>query len=130
MVRLAAKREATQHAVTKLGLTERRACQLVSIERSTFRRKSIQAEPEVLRTRIKELAELRRRYVYRIYKEEKLFLKIRKRKRLASVVRVPTQPPQRRRQLYSRMSRDRSRHQSYRPARDRSFRANYVHSRF
>jgi putative transposase len=113
VVGLAAKREATQHAVSVLGFTERRACQLVSIERSTFRRKASRCEPQGLRTRIKELAELRRRYgyrrlyvllkregftankklVYRIYKEEKLSLKIRKRKRLASVVRIPTQPP-------------------------------------
>ena len=113
MVGLVAKREATKHAVTALGLTERRACKLVAIERSTYRRRLSRAEPAGLRARLKELAEHRRRYgyrrlhvllkregfnvnkklVYRLYKDEKLSLKIRKRKRLASVVRVPIAPP-------------------------------------
>ena len=113
MVGLAAKREAAGHAVKTLGLTERRACQLVSIVRSTFRRKRNRPEPAGLRARLKELAEYRRRYgyrrlhvllkregftsnrklVYRIYREEKLSLKIRKRKRLASMVRVPMAKP-------------------------------------
>lgn len=113
MVGLAAKREATAFAIATLGFTQRRACKLVSIVRSTFRRKSKRPEPPGLRARIRELAELRRRYgyrrlyvllrregmnvnrklVYRIYREEKLSLKIRKRKRLASVVRVPIAPP-------------------------------------
>lgn len=113
MVGLAAKREATKHVVVALGLTERRACKLVAIERSTFRRRLNRAEPAGLRARLKELAEYRRRYgyrrlhvllkregfnvnkklVYRIYKNEKLSLKIRKRKRLASVVRIPAATP-------------------------------------
>jgi putative transposase len=73
----------------------------------------MRSEPAGLRSRLKELAEHRRRYgyrrlyvllrregfrvnkklVYRMYKEEKLSLKLRKRKRHASVVRVPMPPP-------------------------------------
>lgn len=113
MVGLAAKREATSHAIRVCEVTERRACKIISIERSTFRRKKNLKEPSGLRKRLKELAEYRRRYgyrrlhvllrregfkanrklVYRLYREEKLSLKVRKRKRLASIVRVPIAPP-------------------------------------
>lgn len=113
MVGLAAKREATSHAIRVCEITERRACKIISIERSSFRRKKRLKEPDGLRSRLKELAEHRRRYgyrrlhvllrregfranrklVYRIYREEKLSLKVRKRKRLASVARVPIAPP-------------------------------------
>lgn len=100
--------------MSALGITQRRACKLLSMVRSTFRRKKSRAEPAGLRARMKELAELRRRYgyrrlhvllkregygvnrklVYRLYREEKLSLRVRKRRRLASVVRVPIASPQ------------------------------------
>lgn len=113
MVGLVARREATRHAIAVHAMPERRACRLISLERSTFRRRSSRPEPPGLRSRLKELAEHRRRYgyrrlhvllrregfkankklVYRIYREERLSLKVRKRKRLASVVRVPMPSP-------------------------------------
>jgi len=113
VVGLAAKREAAAHAVSTHPVSQRRVCEILRLHRSTLRRKSKRPEPAGLRTRLKELAEHRRRYgyrrlhvllkregctsnrkrVYRIYREEKLSLKIRKRKRLASVVRVPTVKP-------------------------------------
>ncbi len=113
MVGLAAKREAAGHALKQHAISQRQACKLLKIERATLRRKLARAEPAGLRARLKELAEYRRRYgyrrlhvllrregfranrklVYRLYREEKLSLKIRKRKRLVSVLRVPMAAP-------------------------------------
>ena len=89
-------------ALQELGISERRACELVTIGRSTFRYQSQEPEDGELRARIKELAERNRRYgyrrihvllqrekleanhkkVYRIYREEGLAIRKRRRKKL------------------------------------------------
>lgn len=93
--------------------SERRACRLVQLPRSTKRYKKHRAEPPGLRQRLRELADERRRYgyrrlhyllrregyrankkqTYRIYREERLSLRVRKRKRLVAAVRVPMPEP-------------------------------------
>ncbi len=61
----AARREAWQAAQEKLGLSQRRACRLVGIQRSVARYESKNQEPSELLTRLKELAWERKRFGYR-----------------------------------------------------------------
>lgn len=104
-------------AVTKgleAGLSERRSCWLVGLERKTFRYRSRRPGREDLRSRLRALAEERIRWgyrrlhvllrregiqanhkaVYRLYREEGLAVRRRKRKRV-SVPRRPMLLPQR-----------------------------------
>jgi putative transposase len=106
-------------AVEELGLSQRRACRLVGIRRSVARYESRCAEPVGLRERLRELAAERRRFgyrrlgvllrredfavnhkrVYRLYREEGLAVRRRKRVRRCgrgSVVRpAPVEANQR-----------------------------------
>ncbi len=101
------------------GLSERRACGLVGIKRSSCRYAVRRQEPAELRERLRELAQERRRFgyrrltvllrregwtvnhkrVYRMYREEGLGVRRRKRKRIGAVERQPlarpTQPNER-----------------------------------
>lgn len=101
------------------GLSERRACQLVGMTRSSCRYAVRRQEPAGLRDRLRELAQERRRFgyrrltvllrregwavnhkrVYRLYREEGLGVRRRKRKRIGAVERqplvIPTQPNER-----------------------------------
>jgi putative transposase len=90
------------------GLSARRACNLVGLSRNTIRYQPAEDKDEALRKRMKELAEQRRRFgcrrlhillkreglvenhkrTERIYREERLTLRIRRRKKLASSARV------------------------------------------
>ncbi len=90
-------------------LSERRACRLVLVHRSSVRYRRHRGDDTALRTRLKELALVRRRFgylrlhvllrregwrvnhkrVYRIYREEGLTVRHRKRKRRAGIVRAP-----------------------------------------
>lgn len=104
-------------AVTKgveAGLSVRRSCRLVGLERKTFRYRSRRPRREDLRVRLRVLAEERVRWgyrrlhvllrregilanhkaVYRLYREEGLAVRRRKRKRVA-VPRRPMVVPQR-----------------------------------
>ena len=92
-----------------LGLSKRSACKLVSLCRASWHYKSHRQDDSVLRKRIKALAEERRQFgqkriylllvregwkvnhkkVERIYREERLILRIRRRKKRAATVRVP-----------------------------------------
>ena len=104
-------------AVTKgveAGLSERRACWLVGLERKTYRYRSVRSGDEELRTRLRAFAEERLRWgyrrlhvllirvgiyanhkrVYRLYREEGLAVRRRKRKRV-SVPRRPMEVPRR-----------------------------------
>lgn len=109
----AARREAVRVVVEQLGLSQRRACRLVGIHRSVARYRPSRAEPPGLRQRLKELAAERRRYgyrrlwvllrredfmvnhkrVYRLYREEGLAVRRRRRKRACAAQRVPTPMP-------------------------------------
>lgn len=84
--------------MTDHGLSERRACRLAELDRSTFQYEKQADDDEALRTRLRELASERRRFgyrrlgillareglganhkkLYRIYAEEKLAVRRRK----------------------------------------------------
>lgn len=94
-------------------LAERRACGLASISRSTARYRATRSGDQELRERLRELAGERRRFgyrrlhvmlrregqmvnhkrVYRLYREEGLSVRKRKRKRVARADRVPLLAP-------------------------------------
>lgn len=65
MVGPAAKREAVTHLKTVMGLSERRACQIISADRKTIRYRSNRPLETELRARLRELANERRRFGYR-----------------------------------------------------------------
>lgn len=102
-------------AIESFGLSQRRACKLLPLCRNTLRYKPTEKNDEALRTRMRELAEQRRRSgckmlhailrreglvknhkrTERIYKEEGLALSIRRRKKRASVMRIELEKPTR-----------------------------------
>ena len=61
----AAKRQAVAHACKEHEVSERRACQALAIDRSMVRYRSLRPDDGVVRLRIRELAQLRRRFGYR-----------------------------------------------------------------
>ncbi len=95
------------------GLSERRACKLVGITRSSYRYAVRRQEAAGLRERLRGLAQERRRFgyrrltvllrregwtvnhkrVYRLYREEGLGVRRRKRKRIGGVERQPLAIP-------------------------------------
>lgn len=108
---------AAQWVAERFGLSERRVCRLLALDRNTLRYRSRRQDDAVLRTRIREIAETKRRYgcpriyvrlrregwpvnhkkVERLYyRDEGLSLRRRRRKKAAAVPRValpkPTQP--------------------------------------
>jgi putative transposase len=119
VVRPAGKRAVVADLVQAHGLSERRACRLADLNLSTWQYRARRQQPSMLRQRLKELASQRRRFgyrrlhallrregwrvnhkaVHRIYVEEGLQVRQRKRKRVARVERqrmlVPQAPNQR-----------------------------------
>src|SRR5215204_4256180 len=110
-----------QRVQAHYGLSERRACRLVGIGRSTLRYRSRpRPEEESLRRRLRELAAARPRFGYRrlhvmlrregviinhkrierLYREEALAVRRRKRKRVAGDGRGRAAPPARPNQLW------------------------------
>lgn len=107
MVRPAVRRRAVEAARTEYGLTERRACALIRIDRSSFRYRSRRPDESELRERLRALAVQRPRFgarrlcvllrregtvvnhkrVERLYRLEGLTVRRRKRKRVAGVLR-------------------------------------------
>ena len=103
-----ARREAVLVMQVEVELSQRRACGLMELYRATCRYRKRRSEDQSLRVRLRELAEIRRRFgyrrlqilleregwqvnhkrVYRLYVEEKLSLR-RKRGRKRSTVRQP-----------------------------------------
>jgi len=65
MVTPAAKREAVAHLQTALGMSARRACAVVGADRTSMRCRSCRADDGDLRSRLRELAQQRRRFGYR-----------------------------------------------------------------
>jgi len=112
MVTPAARKKAAGHVMTKLGLSERRACQVVGVSRSVFRYQSCRGSDDRLRSRLKALAEQYPRYgyptlhgllktegmvqnpkrTYRLYREEGLQVRTKRRKKLTRP-RVPMPVP-------------------------------------
>ncbi len=114
MVRPAGKRKLVSHMAQAQGLSERRACRLAGLSLSTWQYKARKTERAGLRARLKELAYERRRFgyrrlhallrregwrvnhkaVHRIYAEEGLQVRKRKRKRVSRTERRPMLVPE------------------------------------
>jgi putative transposase len=110
----AARKPVVRHLQAEFRMTERRACGLIDVSRMMMRYVSRRDDTQ-LRARLRELAALRRRWgyrrlrvlllregvvvnhkrVYRIYREEGLSVRKRKRKRAVSVARTPLMRPTR-----------------------------------
>ncbi|TDW16334.1 transposase InsO family protein [Rhizobium azibense] len=109
MVGPAAKREAIAHLKAVMGLSERRACQIISADRKMVRYRSCRPPEVELRARLRDLANERRRFgyrrlfvllkregepsgvnrIYRLYREEGLSVRKQKATRRAVGTRVP-----------------------------------------
>lgn len=109
MVGPAAKREAVAHLRNVLQMSERRACTLVAADRTMVRYRSRRTSDVELRTRLRDLANQRRRFgyrrlfvllreqgepsginrIYRLYREEGLTVRKRKARRRAIGTRTP-----------------------------------------
>jgi putative transposase len=109
MVGPAAKREAVAHLMAVSGLSERRACSLVSADRKMVRYKSRRPPDTQLRARLRDLANERKRFgyrrlfillrqegeasginrVHRLYREEGLTVRKRRARRRAIGTRAP-----------------------------------------
>jgi transposase InsO family protein len=110
MVGPAAKREAVAHLQAVMGLSERRACSFVGADRKMIRYQSRRRPAEMeLRTRLRDLANERRRFgyrrlfillrregapsginrIYRLYREEGLTVRKRRTRRRAVGTRAP-----------------------------------------
>src|SRR5215813_13057907 len=113
MVTPAAKRQAVAHACAVHGVSERRACRILDVDRSSMRYRSRPAGDAAARLRIRELAAQRRRFGYRrlhllliregwlmnqkrfrrLYREEKLQVRRRCGRRRALGMRAPLALP-------------------------------------
>jgi putative transposase len=109
MVGPAAKREAVAHLRSTLQMSERRACILVAADRKMIRYRSRRPPDVELRSRLRDLANQRRRFgyrrlfillreqgepsginrIYRLYREEGLIVRKRKARRRAIGTRAP-----------------------------------------
>lgn len=110
-----------QHLKERFGLSQRRACSLIGIQRSTHQYVPHRPDDVTVRTRLRELAQQRRRYgcprlhvllkreglainhkrTERLYHEEGLSLRLKKRKKRISVLRVVMPPAERPDQRWS-----------------------------
>jgi len=108
------KRLAVSHIRESLGLSERRSCLLVNISTSVYRYQPMQGNDDELRRRLRELAEQRKRFgsprlhillkreylvinhkrTERLYREEGLALRRKRRRKGAAGVRVIMPLPQ------------------------------------
>ena len=116
------KKQAVTYAVTSLGRSRRKACLLVGMTRASYDYRPVAADrDERLRERMRELAHQRRRFgsprihlllqreglvvnhkrTERIYREEGLSLRKRKRKKTAAMTRVILPTPERPNQRWS-----------------------------
>lgn len=114
-MRPAARRAAVLFLGGERGLSQRRACGLLTTHRSSVRYQAHRQSDAPIRTRLRELAAEKRRYGYRrlhvllrregvlvnhkcverIYRDEGLSLRRKKRKRACSVARIPAPRPER-----------------------------------
>jgi putative transposase len=121
MVTPQAKRAAVQVLREEHGLSERRACRLVDLERSSHRYAAVPDRDAALRQRLRELVEtwtragyrqlcrlLRRegwevnhKRVYRLYRELRLQVRVRRRRRLKRQPRAPLEAPKGRNEVWA-----------------------------
>ena len=114
MVTPVARREAVAHLETSLEVSERRACSIIAADRSAVRYRSRRPDDAALRARLRELADLRRRFGYRrlhvllrgegwtlnrkktqrLYREEGLAVRRRRSRRRIAVARTPIPKPE------------------------------------
>ena len=112
MVALRKGREAVSYVREMFGFGERRACRVIGMHRSTLRKPRKRKDDAELREKLRKVAAERTRYgyrrltwklrrdgllvnhkrVYRIYREEGLAVRRKKRKKLVSAARVGLQP--------------------------------------
>ena len=81
-----------------VGLSERHACGLIGMHRGSWRYRPRERDDAALRTRLRELAgeprwRVNHKRVYRLYREEGLAMRQRKRKRFRAEARVPLALP-------------------------------------
>jgi putative transposase len=106
------KRAVAHYFRVGFQISERRACRLTGVARSSYRYRSVAADQTPLRLRLRDLAATRVRYgyrrlhillrregwrvnhkrVYRLYREEGLGIRVKRRKKLASAPRVLPPP--------------------------------------
>src|SRR5664279_1719310 len=109
MVGPAVKREGVAHLRATMGLSERRACSIVGADRKMIRYRSRRPAETELKTRLRDLANERRRFgyrrlfillrqegepsginrIYRLYREEGLTVRKRRARRRAVGTRAP-----------------------------------------
>lgn len=109
MVGPVAEREAVAHLGAVLGLSERRACRVIKADRTSMRYRTRRPDDASLRSRLRALAQERRRFgyrrlfillrregeasgqnrIYRLYREEGLSVRRRKARRRAVGTRAP-----------------------------------------
>jgi putative transposase len=114
MVTAVARRDAVAHAVETHGMSERRACAILGADRSSVRYRSVRPDDAALRSRLRELADQRRRFGYRrlhvllrleghalnrkktqrLYREEGLAVRRRKSRRRIAIARTPIPKPE------------------------------------
>jgi putative transposase len=114
MVTPAARREAVAHLQAAYGVSERRACAALGADRTSVRYRSSRPDDAVARTRLRELAAIRRRFGYRrlhillrregivmnhkklrrLYREERLQVRRRSSRKRALGTRAPMALPQ------------------------------------
>lgn len=109
MVKPSARRAGAAHLVQTHGVSQRRACGLVGLSRSTCRYRSLRSSDEPLKALTREAAQRRHKWGYRrllwllrqeghevgrtrfqrVYQEERLQIRRRRRRRKVAAVRVP-----------------------------------------
>ena len=114
MVTPAARREAVAHLRLAYEVSERRACSALGADRTSIRYRSSRPDDAVVRARLRELAAIRRRFGYRrlhilltregivmnhkklrrLYREERLQVRRRGRRKRALGTRAPMALPQ------------------------------------
>src|ERR1700742_1505183 len=110
----AARREAVAHLCRSYEVSQRRACSVLAVDRSGVRYRSSRPDDGAIRTRLRELASIRRRFGYRrlhvllrlegtqmnhkklrrLYREERLQVRRRGGRKRALGTRAPTGIPQ------------------------------------
>ena len=65
MVTPAARREAATHLEEVHGVSQRRACEALGVDRSSVRYRSRRSDDGLIRSRLREIAAVRRRFGYR-----------------------------------------------------------------
>lgn len=114
MVTPAARREAVAHLQSAFEVSERRACAVLGVDRTSFRYRSRRPADAAVRARLRELAAIRRRFGYRrllvlmrregltmnhkkfrrLYREERLQVRRRGGRKRALGTRAPLTIPQ------------------------------------